>query len=71
LSYKYLRFSLVQKTALNGRSQELLEKYGVEQCCFGHLHNVKHAALPFGKARGMTYSLVAADYIDFCPIKLY
>lgn len=45
----------------------LLEKYGIEICVFGHLHNVKKDHLPFGKARGIDYHLVSCDYVDFCP----
>lgn len=48
----------------------LLEKYRIQICTFGHLHNVRHAALPYGIKNGVRYHLTAADYIDFCPIKI-
>jgi uncharacterized protein len=49
----------------------LLEKYGVEICVFGHLHNVERGALPFGKERGISYHLTSCDYLDFTPLKIY
>jgi hypothetical protein len=52
------------------RAAQLLEKYRVDICVFGHLHNVYPGALPFGTARGVTYRLTSCDYIDFAPVKL-
>ena len=48
----------------------LLEKYGVETCVFGHLHNVKPGALPFGERNGVRYLLTSCDYLHFNPIIL-
>lgn len=48
----------------------LLEKYNVDTCVFGHLHNVHAGSLPFGEARGITYHLTSCDYIDFIPIRI-
>lgn len=52
------------------RASAILEKYQVSQCVFGHLHNVKHNALPYGTKNGVKYTLVSADYVDFCPVKI-
>lgn len=53
------------------RASTLLEKYHVDTCVFGHLHNVKeHAPPPFGKSRGIEYLLTAADFLDFKPQKI-
>lgn len=46
---------------------QLLEKYNVTECIFGHLHNVKPNQVLFGEARGVRYRLTAADYLDFKP----
>jgi len=48
----------------------LLEKYHVDCCVFGHLHNVREGALPFGEARGVRYHLASADYLHFLPLKI-
>lgn len=56
--------------ALPSRSSTLLEKYGVEICVFGHLHNVKKEPPLFGVVNGVHYFLTAADYLNFIPIKI-
>lgn len=51
---------------------QLLEKYQVDICVFGHLHNVKPGLQLFGKHHGVTYYLTACDYLkDFTPLKIY
>lgn len=50
----------------------LLEKYRVDICVFGHLHNVKPNLSLFGKHHGVTYHLTACDYLkDFSPLKIF
>ena len=50
----------------------LLEKYGVQMCAFGHLHNL---SLPRGKTwdfvrNGIRYVLVSCDAVQFAPYLL-
>lgn len=52
------------------QTSALLEKYKVKICAFGHLHNVRKGALPFGEKNGIRYCLTSADYLDFMPLKL-
>jgi predicted phosphohydrolase len=53
-------------------ASRLLEKYRVDICVFGHLHNVKPGLQLFGKYRGVNYYLTACDYLeDFKPLKIY
>lgn len=53
------------------RTSALLEKYCVDTCVFGHLHNVKVDSLPFGTRNGVRYVLTACDAIGFTPVRLY
>ncbi len=53
------------------RVSELLDKYGVDICVFGHLHNFQEGTLPFGKLGGVTYHLTSSDYLRFQPLKIY
>lgn len=49
---------------------ELLEKYKVRLCCYGHIHG-KGMQYAFNGWRGGTeFRLVSADYLNFKPIKL-
>jgi len=51
-------------------ASDLLERYQVSTCVFGHLHNVRPGSLPFGEARGVRYILTSCDYTDFKPVKI-
>jgi uncharacterized protein len=52
------------------RASAILEKYKVDICVFGHLHNFKKDIPAFGNKNGIQYILTAGDYLDFCPVKL-
>ena len=47
---------------------ELLEEYGAEKCIYGHLHG--SAAWEKGP-KNEKMQLVSADYLNFCPIRLF
>ena len=47
---------------------ELLHRYGVRQCWYGHLHSESHRLAVTGDFEGIDFRLVAADYTNFCPI---
>ena len=49
---------------------ELLEKYHVTCCCYGHLHGGSHRLAVSGKRGSVEYRLVSADYLGFRPEKL-
>lgn len=52
------------------RASELLEKYRVSLCVFGHLHGFSPGSLPFGKKNGVRYLLTSCDYIQFTPLRI-
>lgn len=54
----------------DSRTSHLLEKYGINVCVFGHLHNAKPGSLPFGVKNGVRYVLCSGDYLDFTPLKI-
>ena len=49
---------------------ELLKAYGVRLCCYGHLHGDSHKLALEGLWDGTAFQLVAADYVDFLPVRL-
>ncbi len=52
-------------------ASRLLEKYQVDICVFGHLHNVKPGLKLFGEHHGVQYFLTACDYLeDFKPVRI-
>ena len=46
---------------------ELLNRYGVSQCYYGHLHCASHALAQEGLWDGIEFRLAAADKLNFIP----
>lgn len=49
---------------------DLLEKYQVRRCFYGHLHGASHKLAMEGLWEGVEYRLLAADYLGFVPYKV-
>ena len=49
---------------------DLLNKYDVRQCFYGHLHGPSHGLAIEGLWNGVDFRLVSADYLNFHPIKV-
>lgn len=49
---------------------DLLEKYEVRRCFYGHLHGGSHALAMEGLWDGVDFRLTAADYLGFKPYKV-
>lgn len=50
---------------------ELLKKYQVRQCFYGHLHGGSHRLAAQGLWDGVDFRLVSADYLDFRPFIVF
>ena len=49
---------------------QLLEKYQVRRCFYGHLHGGSHKLALEGLWDGVDYRMVSADYLNFKPYKV-
>lgn len=50
---------------------EMMEKYPVTKCIYGHLHSASHRNAVEGNVNGIEYKLVSGDYIAFNPLKIH
>ncbi len=50
-----------------GEILELLQKYQVRRCFYGHLHGPSHKLAMEGLWDGVEFRLVSADFLDFKP----
>ncbi len=55
----------------SSRASQILEKYNVQTCVFGHLHNLYPNQLRFSEKNGVRYFLTSCDFLDFNPIQIY
>ncbi len=46
---------------------DLLERYRVAACYYGHLHGGSHRLAQEGRRGSVEYHLVAGDYVGFVP----
>lgn len=49
---------------------DLLKRYDVRQCYYGHLHGPSHALAMEGLWDGVEYKLVSADRLNFRPMRI-
>lgn len=49
---------------------ELMERYGVRTCCYGHLHGASRGLARQGRYGTVDYFLVSADQLNFRPKKI-
>lgn len=47
---------------------EVMKKYGVKECYYGHLHGGAFSFAKTGVVDGISYSLISADYLGFSPV---
>lgn len=49
---------------------DLMKRYDVRQCYYGHLHGPSHALAMEGLWDGIEYKLVSADRLNFHPLRI-
>lgn len=64
----FLHYPPRYKGYLCGEIVELLKRYQVRRCLYGHLHGASHKLAVEGLWDGVEYRLVSADHLDFCPL---
>ena len=53
-----------------GEILELLHRYGVRRCIYGHLHSESRRWAVEGEHEGIEFRLVSGDHVDFRPVLL-
>jgi len=49
---------------------EIMRKYNVQRCIYGHLHGAGFKSAVLGNVDGIEFNLVSADFLNFEPLKL-
>lgn len=49
---------------------ELLHRYGVRECYYGHIHGAGRLLAFEGEADGVSYRLISADHVGFKPVRI-
>ena len=49
---------------------ELMQKYGVSRCCYGHVHGQGQRYAVRGLYRGIEFTMISSDYLSFDPLRI-
>ncbi|MCL2856847.1 MAG: metallophosphoesterase [Oscillospiraceae bacterium] len=49
---------------------DLMHKYGVKRCMYGHVHGQGQRHAVRGPYRGIEFSMIASDYLSFDPLQI-
>lgn len=50
---------------------DVMYKYNVKECYYGHLHGKAHKYAICGERENINFHLIAADFVQFCPQKIF
>ncbi len=66
----FLHYPVVYEAGVCEELLEVLKKYGIRRCYFGHIHGDKSGKYAKYTYDGITFSLISADFLAFCPKKI-
>lgn len=66
----FLHFPPILKDYRENEIVELLNKYEIKECIFGHIHSSGVKNVVEGVIDGIDYKLVSCDYREFKPVKI-
>ncbi len=66
----FLHYPVVYESGVCNELLEVLKKYGIKRCYFGHIHGERTGRYEKYTYDGITFSLVSADFLAFCPKKI-
>lgn len=66
----FLHYPPIAPSYRCGEIMDLMHKYGVKQCIYGHLHSDSLRYAVTGMQEDIYFRLVSGDYIDFMPVLL-
>ena len=66
----FLHYPPVSEGFSHTEMTELLRKYGVSRCFYGHLHGGARRAAVEGIVGDIDYRLISADNLNFIPLKI-
>lgn len=66
----FLHYPVVYESGVCEEILEVLKKYEIKRCYFGHIHGEKTGRYGKYEYDGITFSLISADFLAFCPKKI-
>ena len=54
----------------NSKFLDIMKKYNIKKCYYGHLHGSSHKDAIEGEIEGINFKIISADYLDFKLCKI-
>lgn len=67
----FLHYPPVYASQVNQPILDVLKRFNVAHCFYGHIHGQSAQFAVNGLKDGVDYRLVASDYLGFCPKKIF
>ncbi len=66
----FLHYPPIYGNEYNYDILDVMYKYGVKKCYYGHLHGKAHKYAVCGERDGIDFQLVSGDFVQFVPIRV-
>lgn len=63
----FLHYPPIYANDYNREILDVLFRYDIKNCYYGHLHGNAHRFAVCGEVDGINYQLIAGDFVQFCP----
>lgn len=67
----FMHYPPVTQKCQNSAFIDVMRKYGISECYYGHLHGEGIRGAIEGIYQGINFKLVSADYLNFTPFQVY
>ena len=67
----FLHYPPLNLTQCCDEIYNVLVEENVRRCYYGHLHSFSHLTAFVGEKDSIKFSLIAADFVDFCPVAVW
>ena len=66
----FMHYPPVSPASVRDEFIEVLQKYGIKRCYYGHIHHSGAGRVFEGEKFGITFKLISADQLDFIPERI-
>jgi len=67
----FLHYPPIYQDIVYAEMLDIMNRYGVSECYYGHIHGMSHKYAFNGIKDGIKYTLVSSDFLNFKPYKIF
>ncbi len=66
----FLHYPPIYGDEYNYEILNIMYKYNIKKCYYGHLHGKSHKYAICGERDGIDFRLISGDFVQFCPVRI-